>query len=81
MGQEVGFRVPKSKYGACHLPMCVLTWIRKVGFTKSEFFDLYPDYNYANEGFPEVLIQIFRKKEQLKEINQPLGNWKGKSLW
>ena len=63
MGQEVGFHDPKSKYGARHLPMRVLTWIRKAGFTKNEFFDLYPDYNYDKEGFPLVLVQMVQEKQ------------------
>ena len=70
MGQEVGFHDSKSKYRARHLPMRVLTWIRKAGFTKNEFFDLYPDYNYAKEGFPQVLIQMVQEKRAAQR-NKP----------
>ena len=57
MRHAVGFRKPKSNYGVRHLPLRVLNWIQKAGLSKSEFFNLYPDYNYKNEGFPHGLIQ------------------------
>ena len=64
MSQEVRFRNPKSKFGKRHVPMRVLTWIRKAGFTKDEFFDLYPDYDYDKEGFPQVLVKMVQEKQQ-----------------
>ena len=39
---------------------------------KAEFFDLYPDYNYAKEGFPEVHIQIVQEKRAAQR-NKPTG--------
>ena len=60
----------RSKYGKHHVPMCVQTWIKMVRLTKSEFFELYPDYDYDKEGLPQVLIQRVQEKQEAKR-NRP----------
>ena len=50
--------------------MPVLTWIRKAGFTKTEFFDLYPGYDYDKEGLPQVLVQMVQERREAKR-NRP----------
>ena len=69
MRHAVGFHKPKSNYGARHLPLRVLNWIRKARLSKSEFFNLYPDYNYKKEGFPQVLIQRVQERRAAQRDN------------
>ena len=77
MSQEMS-QNSRSKYGKHHVPMCIQTWIKMVRLTKSEFFELYPDYDYDKEGLPQVLIQKVQENKKQKEIGQRLRNLKRK---
>ena len=77
------FRKPLSKYGAKHLPLRVYIWIMKSGLTKTEFFEQYPDFNYRDEGFPQILLDRIQerkkaRKERLRKAERDLVRSIGK---
>ena len=63
-GQEKG----KKNFGIKHLPLKMLKWIKKGGFTKREFFELYPDFDFRKEGFPLVFRKQAEKNHRLKKL-------------
>ena len=60
----------RSKFGHCRVPMPLLNWIRKAVFKKSEFFELWPNYDYNKEGLPQVLIKKVQDEKEAKK-NRP----------
>ena len=83
MDSSPTFCKPLSKYGAKHLPLRVYIWIMKSGLTKTEFFEQYPDFNYRDEGFPQILLDKIRerkkaRKERLRQAERDLERSIGK---
>ena len=83
MDSSPTFSKPLSKYGAKHLPLRVYIWIMKSGLTKTEFFKQYPDFNYRNEGFPQILLDRIQerkkaRKERLRKAERDLERSIGK---
>ena len=78
MKHTVGFRKPKSQYGARPLPLGVLIWIRKAGVSKDDFINLYPPYNFKKEGFPQVFIERVQERraariDNLKQLERDIA--------
>ena len=83
MNSSPTFRKPLSKYGAKHLPLRIYTWIMKSGLMKTEFFEQYPDFNYCDEGFPQILLDRIQerkkaRKERLRKAERDLERSIGK---
>ena len=71
------FHKPLSRYGIKHLPLHVYILITKSGLTKTEFFERYPDFNYHDDCFPQILLDKIRerkrvKKERLRQAHRDL---------
>ena len=55
----------------------------KAGLTKTEFFKQYPDFNYHDEGFPQILLDRIQerkkaRKERLRQAERDLERSIGK---